>query len=177
MSNTLGDAVVILASELQTGFYPLIMFGASLLGVIMIFSALVHIKKASEAQGQQYELKGAWVGLVMGSFLISFPFFIDVINSSFGNFGGSSSLGYGSGGSSNATINAAFTIVQTVGLIMIIKGLHVVHKISKNQGSNHTIQQAFGWIVFGGAAFQIKNVIVMLANSIGIGSSLSLLGL
>jgi fumarate reductase subunit D len=72
-------------------------------------------------------------------------------------------------------IKGALVIIQTLGLIVILKSLHVFHKISKGQQSQHTTQQAIGWLIFGGAAFQAQNTILMLASSVGMQSEVSAL--
>ncbi len=109
-----------------------------MLGVLFCFIALVKLKRMAAKNafqgGGEGNASGPIIQFFLGVFLIFSPTFIEISSQSlFSNSSSPLSYGGGSGSGLSQVYTNMYSIIQTIGLIVLIRGIIMINRVSGGQ--------------------------------------------
>jgi hypothetical protein len=153
----------------------LISIMAYLAGVTSVITGIYRLGQAGQAaSGRAPSTKGTIGYIGGGALLISCGQLMDAISTSL--FGSAqtaqfSSLSYNianmNSGSVNNVVQAMFAFIEIVGWIAFVRGIFLLVKLAQG-GGDKTHAHAFSHIIFGAAAVNMYQVVLVMQKSLGI---------
>lgn len=143
---------------------------AVLMGVGLVLSALMQLKKHAESRGMmggQAPMAGPMVTLIAGAMLLALPDFIGAAVLAF--WGSNSEQAYPGGGSGwHAIIPAVLMFVRVIGVGSFIRGIVLLSRTGSQQSQPGSLGKALIHIFAGVLCVHITGTISLIGSILGL---------
>ena len=155
------------ASEFMLGLFYLT-------GIAFIFTGVNKLKKLGHRtafMNVDSGVTGPLIMLVLGSLLIFFPSFLEVLNASFFGTPEIDELAYSASSDTLLDkIGPMVVVIQFIGLIAILRGFLILTKVTGQGAQPGTMSKGFIHIIGGVMAVHIVKTVQIMANTFGSGT-------
>ena len=165
--------MIVRLSEAYEPIWKLLTAVAYLLGIMLIFRAMYHLKIYGELRtmmaAQGTGLKTPIMFIVAGASLIYLPTSFDILSTTIFNTSGATPLSYTDTGTTGyaQAMTALLGFIQIVGLISFVRGWTIIAK-SSSQGQHASAGKGWTHIIAGVLAINIVGTRDVLFNTLGI---------